>query len=74
MATVVYPNEGRDVAFSLIISIMIGFMELITLAGAPLMGEAGDIGIANGFAYTIRGTLSAVICKFNTLAASYLLR
>ena len=42
---------------------MIGYMEVLTLAGAPMMVDAKDIGLANGVEYTIRSGFSVLAGK-----------
>lgn len=53
-------DRARPTAFSFISSTMIGLMEVLTMAGAPLMIPAEDLGLANGIEFTIRGILSCV--------------
>lgn len=71
---------ARDVIFSIISSMMIGWMEIITLAGAPLMVEPDCIGVATGASYTFRGLWSALgVSIYVTIVSSrynpsYLLR
>ena len=60
MAKVEEAHLSRAIVFSIISSMMIGWMEIITLAGAPLMVEPEYIGVANGTSYTFRGLLSAL--------------
>ncbi len=42
---------------------MIGFMEVLTMAGAPLMVDPKDLGLANGIEFTTRGILSCLASK-----------
>ena len=60
MAAVSSSHESRAIVFSVISSIMIGYMEVLTLAGAPLMVDAKDIGLANGVEYTVRSGFSTL--------------
>lgn len=60
MAKVTADNKARAVVFSLISSAMVGLMEVITMAGAPLMVAPEDIGLANGIEFTVRGILSCI--------------
>lgn len=53
-------NMGRNIVFSIISSMTIGWMEVITLAGAPLVVEPEHMGIATGASYTFRGLFSAL--------------
>lgn len=60
MANITTDNVAQSIVFSIISSMMIGWMEIITLPGAPLMVEPEFIGVANGASYTFRGLLSAL--------------
>ena len=60
MGAVTTQNEARAIVFSILSSTMIGYMEVITLAGAPMMVEPQDIGLANGVEYTIRSGCSVL--------------
>lgn len=63
MAAVTADHEARPVVLSLLASIMIGYMEVITLAGAPMMVDPKDIGLANGAEYTVRSGCSVLAGK-----------
>ncbi|EXJ63305.1 uncharacterized protein A1O5_11626 [Cladophialophora psammophila CBS 110553] len=60
MSAVTKENQDRAIVFSLISSTMIGYMEVLTLAGAPLMVKPEDIGLANGVEYTLRSGCSVL--------------
>jgi hypothetical protein len=60
MAAVSNDHKGRAIAFSILSSAMIGYMEVITLAGAPLMVDPKNIGLANGVEYTVRSGMSVL--------------
>lgn len=60
MAKVTVDHKARAVVFSIISSAMVGLMEVITMAGAPLMVAPEDIGLANGIEFTVRGILSCI--------------
>lgn len=64
MAKVTVDHKARAIVFSLISSAMVGLMEVITMAGAPLMVAPEDIGLANGIEFTVRGILSCISSKY----------
>jgi hypothetical protein len=63
MAAVSAKHKGRAITFSILSSWMIGFMEVLTMAGAPLMVDPKDLGLANGIEFTTRGILSCLASK-----------
>lgn len=60
MAAVTPDHKGRAISFSILSSVMIGWMEVLTMAGAPLVIDPKDIGVANGIEFSIRGILSGL--------------
>jgi hypothetical protein len=46
--------------FSFLVGLGIGYMEIITISGAPLMIEAKDFGIAIGALFSIRTCFSTI--------------
>jgi hypothetical protein len=65
MAKVTVDHKARAVVFSIISSAMVGLMEVITMAGAPLMVAPEDIGLANGIEFTVRGILSCISSQYS---------
>jgi len=65
MAAVTASHISRAIVFSILSSMMIGYMEVLTLAGAPLMVDPKDLGLANGVEYTVRSGFSVLagICS-----------
>lgn len=66
LAAIDVGSLGRTVAFSLISSMMIGWMEVVTMAGAPLMVEPKDLGIANGVEFSTRGIFCSLASIYTT--------
>lgn len=64
MAKVTVDHKARAILFSIISSAMVGMMEVITMAGAPLMIEPEDMGLANGIEFTVRGILSCISSQY----------
>jgi hypothetical protein len=60
MAGATSNTKGMAMAFSLISSAMIGYMECICLAGGPLMMESKDLGLASGVQFSVRTGLSSL--------------
>lgn len=63
MAEVTTEHKARAIVFSFISSTMIGVMEVITFAGAPLQIDNKDMGLATGVVATIRGVLATISSK-----------
>jgi hypothetical protein len=51
------------IAFSLLSSIGIGYMEIITIVGGPLSVKPGDIGLASGLQFSTRTAFSSLAGK-----------
>lgn len=60
MASIDSSRKAMAIAFSLLSSIGIGYMEVITLAGGPLMVDSKDIGLACGFQFAVRTGMSSL--------------
>ncbi|KAK5215234.1 hypothetical protein LTS03_011629 [Exophiala xenobiotica] len=60
MAGITEKTKGMAIAFSCISSTMIGYLDIICLAGAILEVDAKDIGLASGVAFTFRTALSSL--------------
>ncbi|OCK84372.1 siderophore iron transporter, partial [Lepidopterella palustris CBS 459.81] len=60
MAAATPHNKGLGIAFSLISSIGIGWMEAICLTGGPLMVDPANIGVATGVQFSARTGLSTL--------------
>lgn len=66
LAHVTRDGQARQVAFSAIAGMMIGFLEVLAITGAVLSVPYEDFGSANGLQFTIRGTLSAISSKYTS--------
>lgn len=51
------------IAFSLLSSMGIGYMEVITIVGGPLSVKTGDIGLASGLQFSARTAFSSLAGK-----------
>jgi hypothetical protein len=63
LAAVTADGMVRCIVFGIIACTMIGYMEVLTLAGAPMTVDAKDIGLANGVEYTVRSGFSVLAGK-----------
>lgn len=66
LAHVTVDGQARQVAFSFICGLMIGFVEVLAITGAALSVPYEDLGAANGLQFTIRGTFSAISSKYSS--------
>lgn len=66
LAHVTVDGQARQVAFSFICGLMIGFVEVLAITGAALSVAYEDLGAANGLQFTIRGTFSAISSKYTS--------
>jgi len=60
LAAIDSSRKGMGIAFSIISSAGIGYMEVITLAGGPLMVDPKDIGLACGVQFAVRTGMSSL--------------
>ncbi|KAF5988510.1 fungal trichothecene efflux pump [Fusarium coicis] len=72
MAAVSSHGQARSIVFSIISSTVNGYMEVMTIGGAPMMVAHEDIGVAVGLEYTFRVAASALAWLPETSLASFL--
>jgi hypothetical protein len=60
MAGITSTTKGMSIAFSLVSSAMIGYIECIALAGGPLMMDGKDLGLTSGIQFSVRTGFSSL--------------
>jgi hypothetical protein len=63
MASATPNTKGRAIAFSLLSSMGIGYMEVITLVRGPLSVDPSEIGLASGLQFSVRTALDSLAGK-----------